>query len=62
MFFSSEQVQVENERLGLQQQRGIEGANQLLRKEELKRNQLIQQMNQLVTEIQPSEISTRKLK
>ena len=61
-FFSIEQAQAENERLGLQQQRGIESANQLLRKEELKRNQFLQQLNQLVTEIQPNEISPKNLK
>ena len=59
-FFSSEQAQAENERIGLQQQRGIEVANQLLRKEELKRNQFLQQLNQLDTEVQPNEISPKK--
>ena len=57
--FQPEQTQAEIERLRLQHQRRIEAANQSKLKQELKRNQLIQQMNKLDTEIQyydfPSE-------
>ena len=44
--FSAKQTQTENERLWLQHQRRIKAANQLLRQQDLERNQLIQQLNQ----------------
>ena len=54
--FSSEQTQAENEHLTFQHQRRNEAANQILRKLELERNQLIQQLNQLNIEIKPDKI------
>ena len=48
--FSSQQTQAANERLRLQHQRRAESENQLIRKEELERKQLIQQLNQLGTD------------
>ena len=45
--FSSEQTQVEKERLRIQHQRRVESENQLIRKQELAQKQLIQQVNQL---------------
>ena len=50
--FPSQRTQAEIERLRLQHQRTIEAANQVLRKQGLERNQLIQQLNHSDTEIQ----------
>ena len=49
---SSEQTQAENERLRIQHQKRIGAANQFLRKQELQRNQLLQQKKQCDPEIQ----------
>ena len=49
--FSSDQTQAENERLRSQHQRRIEAASQKVRKQELERNQIILQLNQLGSEI-----------
>ena len=59
-FFSSEQTRTEFERLRLQYQQRKEAVNQLLRKQELERNQLIQELNQLVIEIQYADIFSGK--
>ena len=58
--FSSEHTQTENERLRLRHQKRIEAASQLLRKQELQRNQLIQQLNPLDTEILNDIIRSEK--
>ena len=58
--FSSEQIETEFERLRLQHQQRFEAANQSLRKQEMERKQLIQQLNQLVTEIQHDNILSEK--
>ena len=49
--FSSEQAQTEIEHLRLRYQRRIKATNQLLRKQQLECNQLIQQLYQLHTEL-----------
>ena len=46
----------------LQHQRTIEGANQLLLKQELEHNQLLRQLNQLDTGIQHDNIPPEKFK
>ena len=58
--FSSEETQTEIEPSRLQHQRSIEAANQFLRKQELERNQLIQQFNQRDTDIQYNIVRSEK--
>ena len=53
---SSEQTQTENKCSRLQQEPRIEPANQIIRKQELERNQLIQKLSQLDAEIQQDKI------
>ena len=60
--FSSEQTQAENESSRLQRQREIEAASHILRKQELERNQLIQQSNQFDTELQNDNTTPEKTK
>ena len=55
--FPSDQTQTGSERIRLQHQRRIEFANQLSRKHELERNNMIQQLNQLDSEFQHDNIS-----
>ena len=50
-FMISKLSKAESELLRLQLQRRIEAANQIVRKQEQERNQLIQQLTQLDTEI-----------
>ena len=58
--FSSEQTQAENERLRVQ--RRTEAAIQTLRKRELERNQVIEQLNQLDTELQHDNTPPESIK
>ena len=60
--FSSERIQAENERLRLQHQRRIEASNELLRKKELERNQLIKHLNQLDIQLQHDNVTTENTK
>ena len=60
--FPSEKNQAVTKHLRLQHQRRIETTNQLLRKQELEPNQLIQQLNQLNTENQHDNILPEKTK
>ena len=53
---SSKQTEAENERLRLQHQGRIEAVNQCLRKQELERNQMIQQLHHFKTENQPDNV------
>ena len=61
-FFSSEQTQVENERLRLEHQRRIDAANQIVQKQELDRNQWFKQLNQTDTEIRNDSNTSEKFK
>ena len=58
--FSLKQTQVENERVRLEHQRRIETANQILREEELERNQLLQQLNQPATDNKDDNFTLEK--
>ena len=52
-----QQTETAKERLGLQHQKRIKAVNQILQKQELERNQLLQQVNETDTETQ-DEINT----
>ena len=60
--FSLEQAQAENDRLRLQHQQRIEAAIQILRRQELQLNQLLQQLNQSDTEIQKKNVISENTK
>ena len=60
MFFHKMKLKLKMNVCGIQHQQYTEAANQILRKQELERNQLIQQLNQLDTENQDDNITLEK--
>ena len=58
---SSEKTEAENPLLRLQHQRGVGAAIHLLRKKEMEPNQLLQQLNQLDTEIQHDKVFSESI-
>ena len=59
--FFLEQILAKNERFILHHQKGIETANQLLRKQELERNHLLQQLYHPDTLVQDDNTTVEKI-